>query len=488
MSDQLSTSVELEKDLESPTPISRTLKGNLGVATLAFMVIAAMSPLGVVGGPIPIGIAFGDGAGFPATFFLVGAILVLFAVGFTAATPFIKSAGAFFAYVDKGLGRGPGIGAAFVALFAYITLEAGVFGLLGPGVNTLLSSYGLSTPAWWVWALIALVIATIFAYRRIELSGKVLALLTAAEILIVVALDLTVVLKGGGPEGYSTAFFQPSEVLSGAPGYAILFAVLSFTGFETAAVFRDEVRDPERTIPRATYIAIIAIGLFYAWSAWALISGNGQSSVVQLAVNNLGGILSDTTQAYLGTVGAHIIQVLFVTSLFACILSFHNVVSRYLFTLSKHEVLPHKLSVAHPKFHSPARSAVTTGIIVLALIVGAVALNLDPIAQFYTWLGGISSVGIVLLLILTSIALPLFFRLDHHGLSRWKTTIAPILALIGLLAFFFLILQNLPSLLVENDGAAWAYGPFSWGVVIILALAFIAGPVYARFRPGVELD
>jgi amino acid transporter len=484
MSHDHSSSTTVEADLESPTPVSRTLRGNLGVGTLVFIVVAAMSPLGVIGGPVPIGIAFGDGAGFPATYIITGIVLLFFAVGFTAATPFIKSAGAFFAYIDKGLGRGPGIGAAFVALFSYVTLEAGVFGLLGPGVNTLLQSYNAPTAPWWVWALIALVIAGVFAYRHIELSGKVLAVLTAAEVLIVIALDLSVVFHGGGPEGFSTAWAQPSQILSGAPGFGILFAILSFIGFETAAVFRDEVRDPERTIPRATYISLVIIGLFYAWSAWALISGNGQSNIVQLATNNLGGILGDTTATYLGTVGAHVIQVLFVTSLFACILSLHNVVSRYLFTLSKHEVLPHALSVAHPKFHSPARSAVGTSVIILVLIAGAVALKLDPIAQFYTWLGGISSVGVAVLLLLTSLAVIVFFRKDDHGLGLWKTVIAPGVALLGLGAFLFLILQNLPTLVGEGT----SYGPFSWGVLVILLLAFVAGPVLALVRPGVELD
>ena len=77
-----------------------------------------------------------------------------------------------------------------------------------------------------------------------------------------------------------------------------------------------------------------------------------------------------------------------------------------------------------------------------------------------------------------------FFRKDDHGLGLWKTVIAPGVALLGLGAFLFLILQNLPTLVGEGT----SYGPFSWGVLVILLLAFVAGPVLALVRPGVELD
>jgi amino acid transporter len=64
-------------------------------------------------------------------------------------------------------------------------------------------------------------------------------------------------------------------VVSGSLGTAIMFAIASFIGFEATAVFRDEARDPERTIPRATYLALILIGVFYTLSSWAVVSAWG---------------------------------------------------------------------------------------------------------------------------------------------------------------------------------------------------------------------
>jgi len=458
--------------------VTGKLRGSLGVASIVFIVVAAASPLGVIGGPVPLGIAFGNGAGFPTTFLVVTAILLFFAVGFTAATPYVRSAGAFYAYVDKGVGRGAGLGTAFSALLSYLVLEAGVFGLFGPAVDGLLQSYGLPAVPWFVYSAVSAL-----AYFNIELSGRVLAVLLIGEVLIVLALDAAVIFSGGGPEGFSTAFADPAQIVSGAPGFAILFAILSLIGFEATAVFRDEAKDPDRTIPRATYIALISIGVFYAISSWALISANGESTIVEKTSENPGGILATTTEVYLGTVGGHIIQVLFATSLFACILSFHNISTRYFYSLARRGVIATPLGVAHPKHGSPSRASLVTAAIVGVLTLAAVLLQLDPITQFYTWLGGISSVGFVLLLILTTIAVIGIFRKEQHGVSLWRRVIAPTLALIGLLGFFVIILLNLPVLVGETS-----YGPFSIGVLVVLALAFAAGPIVGVFRKKVELE
>ncbi len=452
-----------------------SLRGNLSVASIVFIVVAAASPLGVIGGPVPLGIAGGNGAGFPFSFVIATVVLLLFSVGFTQMTRFVPNAGAFYAYIGAGLGRGLGVGAAFVALLAYLALEAGVFGLFGPGMGELVKAYGGPDLPWWLWAAACFVLVAVLGYRNIELSGKLLAVLLIAEVAIVVVLDAVVIFSGGGPEGFSTGIVSPAEIVSGAPGIGILFAILSFVGFEATAVFRDEAKDPDRTIPRATYISLIAIGVFYTLSSWVLISANGQSTIVSKAEQNAGTLLQSTTETYLGAVGGHIVQLLFVTSLFACILSFHNISSRYFFQLGARQVLPAALGQAHPRLGSPARASVLASMATGLLILLAALLKLEPISQFYTWLGGISSVGVVLLLALTSVAVLAFFAAKQPGGLVWQRRIAPSLGLVGLLGFLAIILVNLPSLVGEEN-----YGPFSIGVLVLLAAALAAGVALSR--------
>lgn len=464
--------------------LHRKLQGTLGVWGIVFVVVAAASPLGVIGGPVPLGIASGNGTGFPAIFIISTVIVLLFAVGFTALTPHVPDAGAFYSYIGKGLGKVTGFGFAFVALISYLALEIGVYGLLGQGAQALFASYGLPQINWGIYALITVAIVALLGHRNIDLSRNVLGVLLIGEVAIVLVLD-AVVAANGGPEGPSRGIATPSEIVSGAPGIALLFAFLSFIGFEATAVFRDEARDPLRTIPRATYLALILIGVFYTVSTWALITAWGDSQVVAAATADPSALLPNATEQYLGAVGLHIVQVLFVTSLFACILSFHNIVARYVFTLSSRKVFPEQLGEAHPTHRSPHLASGLDTIIVAVFIVAGLIVGLDPVTQFYTWLAGISTVGIVILLIATSVAVLVFFakrrRAGELEVSVWRVFVAPGIGFLGLVAVFGLILQNLPSLVGNST-------PVAVGAVALLVAVFALGAVIAARRPQVTLD
>ena len=445
------------------------MRGNLGVASIVFMVVAAAAPLGVIGGVVPLGIAQGNGAGFPATFIVATVILLLFSVGFTAMTPYVDEAGAFFSYVRKSLGFPVGIGIAFVAIVSYLAMESAVYGLLGPAGTAVVELFGGPTLPWWLFAAAAFVVTAYLGYRNIELSSRVLAVLLTAEIAIVAVLDVVIVSRGGD-HGLSTGIISAHAITSGSLGIGLLFAIISYVGFEATAIFRDEARTPERTIPRATYLALVLIGVFYAVTSWALISGWGDEEAVQRATDSGGTFLSDTAQRYIGTFGNDVITVLYFTSLFACILSFHNVVSRYIFALSQRDALPAKLSRPHGRHGSPHQASLWISAAVFISVLLAVLFKLDPAAQFYTWFAGATTVGIVLLLIATSVAVPVHFARDRRNHTLWRVRIAPTLGLIGLIGSLDLILSNLKLLVGGSSGLAWV-------ILGLLAGAFLAGTV-----------
>ena len=447
----------------------RRLSGNLGVASIVFMVVAAAAPLGVIGGVVPLGIANGNGAGFPATFIIATVILLFFSVGFTALTPYVQDAGAFFSYVRQALGLPVGIGIAFVAIVSYLAIEAGVYGLLGPAGASIVELFGGPVVPWWAFAAVAFAVTTYLGYRNIALSSRVLAILLTAEIAIVAILDLVIVVRGGD-HGLSTGIVNPHAILSGSLGIGLLFAIISYVGFEATAIFRDEARTPERTIPRATYLSLILIGVFYAVTSWALISGWGDEEAVRRSTESGSTFLGDTAQRYIGTFGADVITVLYFTSLFACILSFHNVVSRYLFALSQKDVLPAALSRPHTKHGSPHQASLWISAVVAVSVLLAVVFGLDPAGQFYTWFAGATTVGIVILLIATSIAVLVYFGRDRRGHSQWRVRIAPALGLVGLLGSLVLILANLSDLVGGSSVLAWV-------IVGLLVVAFAAGTV-----------
>jgi amino acid transporter len=460
---------------KAATPKDHKLAGRLGPAAIVFMVVAAAAPLTVVAGTFPIGIAAGNGAAYPASYVVCTVVLILFAVGFTAMTRHVPGAGAFYTYVAHGLGRHTGLGAAFLALLSYTAVQGGVYGYVGAALNGLVTSHGGPEIPWYLYALAMMAVVGILGYRHIELSGKVLGVLLICEVGIVLVINVAV-LGHGGDGGLSTAAFDPGQFFSGAPGIALIFALAGYIGFEATAVFRDEARDPARTIPRATYLALLLIGAFYALSSWVMVSAWGDAGAVQLATDNPEGMLTETATRYVGSVAGDLVQIFLITSLFAALLSFHNVLARYVFSLGNTAALPSHCGRSHARHASPHIASAVQTVSALVLVVASAAAGLDPVTQVFAWFVGISSVGIIALMTLTSVAVVVYFRRSRVDTRPWHTVIAPVLGLIGLAVLLVMTAVNLPLLVGGSSTTAAVIG-------VVLVGTFAGGAVLAALRP-----
>ncbi|WP_353814829.1 APC family permease [Agromyces sp. SYSU T00266] len=469
-----------QKDSAAPveTRAPRTLSGSLGVTAIVFMVVAAASPLTVVGGSVPLGIAFGNGVGFPSLFVFAGVVMLLFSVGFVAMTRHVPKPGAFFTYAGYGLGRPMGLATAYLAWLTYTTVQVAVHGYVGYIIGASVAGLGGPDLPWWLWALAVIALVGVLGYRHIDLSSKVLGVLLVLEVGIAVVMTIAVMIQGGA-EGLSLETFVPSQIVSGAPGVGLMFAVAAFIGFEATAIFRDEARDPNRTIPKATYIAVIGIALFYTFVSWGVVMAWGPSGVVEAAINDPGGLVIATALAYLGPVGEIAINVLIITGMFACVLSFHNVVSRYQLSMSNAGVLPASLGRVHPKHLSPHTSSLVQTATAAVAIAAFALLGMDPVAQVFTWLAGIATLGIIVLMSITSIAIIAYFARTKADTRPWNTLVAPILGLVGLVFSAAVIVAYFPFMVSDVDAAGNpVFGAVSW---ICLAV-IVALPVFGYLQ------
>ncbi|HXH35212.1 MAG TPA: APC family permease [Plantibacter sp.] len=457
---------------------TRSLKGSLGVTAIVFMVVAAASPLTVVGGAAPLGILLGNGVGFPSMYAISAVILLLFAVGLSAMTRHVPKPGAFFTFVGYGLGKPAGLASAFLALLTYTTIQVSVYGYIGYLLSVTFTGLGAPEIPWYLYALAAIAIVGFLGYRHIDLSSKVLGVLLVAEVGIVLVLAAAVVINGGA-DGLSAEPFEPSQVFSGSPGVGLMFAIAAFIGFEATAIFRDEAKDPSRTIPRATYIAVIGIGLFYTLASWALVMAWGPDDVVGVAAEDPGAMILRTTLMYLGPIGELVINVLLITSMFACVLSFHNVITRYQHTMANAGVLPGRLGGVHPKHLSPHTSSLVQSMTAAALIVVFAVLGLDPVLQVFTWFAGVATLAIAILMAVTSLAVIVYFARTKQDRRLWNTVIAPGLGFIGLVGSAIVIIVFFPMLVGDVD----ASGNPTFGTVSAVLLALIVVcPIIGLFQ------
>jgi len=456
------------------------LRGNMGTVKLILTVLALAAPLGAIGGLSPVIIANGNGVGAPMTFAAIGFVMLLFAVGFTTMTRHSRLAGAFYAYITLGLGRPFGLGASFIAMFGYFTLMVGAYGMFGQFVNELVSGLGGPTLPWWVYSFLCWIVITSLANFNIELSGRVLATVMVLEVIIVMCLNIPVLI-GGGPEGRSLEPFTLGAATSGAPVTAILLAAACFMGFEATAIYRNEVRDPDRTVPRATYLAVILIALFYILSTWALINAVGPSQVVEVAKESTATLFFDQLGAYAGGVTKNIAEVLVITSVFASVLSSHNPIARYMFSLGRDRVFPASVGQVHPKHASPARASLVTSVVAIILTAPFVVANVDVVA-FYSWMFGLGAYSMLILMAVTSIAVIVYFRRNEHDENVFNTTLVPVLALIGLVTILIIVGTSFDVLIGGSVPVAIGMQMFTIGLGV---LGIVLALIWRRTRPQV---
>ena len=431
--------------MDNSTPANR-LKGNsIGLAHIVFFVVAAAAPMTAVVGATPPAFAFGNGVGVPGAFILAGILYLLFSVGFTAMTRHVSGAGAFYTYISRGLGSSFGIGGALIALLAYFAVQIGIFALFAVFMSATLAPLGIEMP-WWVWSLAVLLIVVFFGQRNIAISGRVLGACMVAELVILLILDIAIVLNGGGPEGLTMAGFRPSDVLSSGLGVTMVFVLGAYVGFEATAIFGEEAHHPERTIPRATYVAVLLITVFYAISTWAIVQHYGPSHVQEAANASLEGFYFNAAGELLGGWAVETMNLLLLTSLFACLLSFHNTLNRYFYTLG-HEGLAWKpLSKVHSRHGSPHIAGYVQAILV-AIIIGGFAIGgADPYTVVFSWMSALAVLAILGVQVLVCVAVIAFFSKERYGRSIFVTVIAPVLSLIGLFGAFILVSSNLSML------------------------------------------
>ncbi|WP_279582726.1 APC family permease [Fodinicola feengrottensis] len=319
-----------------PSVVSSTLAANrLGIMHVVFFVITAAAPLTVIAGIVSTGWQVTEIKGLPLAFLLVAVVLALFCVGYVAVARRIRNAGAFYTYIAKGLGKPLGVGGSFIALFAYGLMQWSTYGAIGFTLSTLVHDKTGATVPWYVFGLAAWALVAIMGLLRVDLNSRVLAVALVAEVVVVVIFDIIDVAHPfGGSVSFTT--LSPASLSGAGLGIALAIAVTGFIGFEAAAVFSEESKESDRTVPAATFLSLALMAVLYAGSAWAMAVTIGADNLHKAATQ----FSSTLPAAVVATkVGGNIVidigQILFATSLIAAALSYHGTCSRYTFALGR---------------------------------------------------------------------------------------------------------------------------------------------------------
>ncbi|WNI19460.1 APC family permease [Actinacidiphila sp. ITFR-21] len=486
--------------VDPPGTQHRLAGGALGLPGVIFCIVTGAAPMTAMLFNVPVAV-MGSGYGAPAAFLLATVALTVFSVGYIAMSRRVTSAGGFYTFVTRGLGRIPGVGSGVLIALCYMLFSASVLGVMGYFAATGIESWtGADIPAW-VYMIAALAAMTVLAWFHIELTTRILGVSLVLEVLALVILSVGVLVHGGA-HGLSARPVNPAEVFgndgaahvfgSGAAGVALFAAFWSWVGFEMAPNYAEESRDPHRIARAATYGSVIGLGLLYMLVSYAFVSGWGLTGSAQAVKDQFTGRYDSAFYPLAETFVGHwllvMMQVLAIVSPFACAMAFYNTGARYLFSLAREGVAPAALARTS-RHHSPAAASMTVTVLVGLLVLGFTLHDSSTegsLLELGTWAPLMGVLGILGVQGLTSFAIIRYFLTTARDGFHWFTTlVAPLVGAGAMAGACWLLVKNRAVLAGDGDVPFIRYLPEA--VVVMFALG-VAVALWMRARRPVHYE
>ncbi|MBV9846713.1 MAG: APC family permease [Kutzneria sp.] len=468
---------------KAKTAATALAANRLGIPSVTYFVISMGAPMTIVVGAVTTGYSVTGLIGIPLGFVVMGIVLALFCVGYVKMAPHVPNAGAFNAYVSKGMNRPLGVAAGWGALLAYNGMQIGFYGALADASGPLFRDwFGINLP-WWVLALAGWAVVAVIGLQHIDLSGRVLSVLMITECAVIVLFSVACLVH---PANNTVTFdtLSPDNLFKPGAGVLLAIAVLGFVGFETAVVFSEEAKQPRRTVPVTTFLSLGAMIVLYTLGSWAMSVATGPDNVVQQSREHGTDLIFFIARQHLGGALADIGRVMYITSVLAGLIAFHNAAARYKFSLGRERVLPAFLGKTSQRTSSPKTGSITQSVLALIVLLVYAFAGWDPVVQLFFWWTAGGSFGILLLVALTSIAVVGFFLRHPSPDSTWQSLVVPIIAAIGCVVSVALVLANFAALVgVDEDS------PLRWGIpavyLVVGALAVVWALTLRTIRPHV---
>ncbi|MFH8249428.1 APC family permease [Microbacterium sp. B2969] len=443
-------------------------KAALGTWGVVFLVVSAAAPLSVLAGIGPLAVLIG-GVSAPLVYAIAGVVLAIFAVGFLFMARNLKPMGGFYTYISVGLGKVVGLAAGFLAWVSYNLLQIGLWGLFGVMAQGMLANVFGVDVQWWVLAVIGAILVFGLAAAGVDVGAKVLGVLLVLETALLVVLAVSILTQRAGELEFGT--FAPGNVFTPSMFAILGFGFAAFMGFESTVLYRNETRNPDRSIPRATYIAVAFLAIFYTGTLWLVIQAFGDAQVQAVIAEDPAAFFFTAMGQYVGPWGVSAMFILIVSSIFAGQLAFHNAINRYSFALSRDGILP-ALFTRTNRTGAPWLAGLIQSIVAIAVVIAFGVAGLDPLTQLVILVNSPGVYGIITLQLLASISVLVFIVKNRHLARKWYILPASIFSIVAmgvLLAVLVITIDYLTS-----AGAA-----INAVILAVVPLVLIAGAVYA---------
>lgn len=410
-------------------------KGSLRTIDAVAISISVLSPgmamalntggmAGTAGGSTPFAMLLGGVACLTLAFVVIGFSRHMAAAGYA------------YTYLSRAIGPRSGFLSGwlyFFGFFCFVPMPMAGVGWLATDI------LGISHNWWILFFLIGMALLVVFSIVRISATTKVQILVGAFSIIVLLVMGLLIVGKGGvaGQDGGAFTFAHTATGGFNGVFYGMILGITSFIGFENAADFGEETKNPRRAIPIAVLSAIIFAIVFYVFITYSVTIGYGVDKLQKdpsIWVNNN---IFPASQQFGGAFLTKLVEIGAMLSAFIVCVACATSGARTLFAMGRERVLPKWFAQTHRRFGTPVNATLTlAGVATAAAIgvgygLGSPNLGGDAFTVYY-FFATIGTLAVVLIYIALCIGGILFFK---RVVRRFNPLIHGLIPLIGAVIF-----------------------------------------------------
>jgi len=291
----------------------------------------------------------------------------------------VHAAGGLYDYVSQGLGERAGVASGIVYYAGILLLSIGLIVLVGGYVHDtiLLGEFHKAPMPSWAWSgiLIALVLAIL--YTGVRISTRVQLVLALVSMLVVTGFFVMVIVKLGHQNSWAP--FKPSSSAQGWSGifFGVLYGVLLFVGFETAANLGEEAREPKRVIPIAVIATALIAAAFYVLATYTQLAGFhfNLAAMGKEAGQPLFALGQPGPTYYGGKWIERLLELVVLLDMIAVVLGTGVASTRGLFALARDRRLPAPVATVSRRRGTPVGAIVVLGVLAVANVIIAADWN-----------------------------------------------------------------------------------------------------------------
>jgi amino acid transporter len=383
------------------------------------------------------------------------------------------SAGSFITYITRAIGTRIAVAVGVITLVGYMIAFGGIYIFVG---SYIVQNVFGSPHIWGITQLTTIVYGVLVVAPVIvglKFGVRITVVLYVFEVVLLLALSLTVLAKGGTGGLSATPFHWPSGSGSKDVLLAFSLAVLAFGGFEAAAPLAEETRSPRRTVPLAVIGAVVVSGIIYVIGSYALVSGFGLGHAGTLATNP--NPFYTVAKGFLPFV-APLITWVFLSSVTSSYVAANTQTSRVIFAGARGGLWTRTLAAVSPRFRTPAWAAIA--FVAPSIVIGVVSTAFTNPGTASGFLGTYGILGLIIMYLMANLALIIeWVKFRRRGVAKnpWLWVVTPV---IGIVVLAIPVYGDL------RPGQPSPYNILPWLTLGLIALGAVYALVLGVVRPA----